>query len=108
MLTRDGLLREYSVNEDPQEPTQTIDFIASNSNSRDNKRNTSGYGMNSIRSPSKRGGGGGGFSADDINASRAVAFCFGEGKGDWGPLTIYGLMKNGDISAISPFLPKRS
>lgn len=46
------------------------------------------------------------FSAENISASRAVSMCFGSGNGDWGPLTLYGLMENGDLYAICPYLPR--
>ncbi len=45
-----------------------------------------------------------GFSADD-DTMQMSSFCFGKGISDWGPLTIYGLAKSGDIYAIAPFLP---
>ncbi|KAG0148788.1 hypothetical protein CROQUDRAFT_654356 [Cronartium quercuum f. sp. fusiforme G11] len=48
------------------------------------------------------------FSAEDVSASRAVTMCFGSGDGDWGPLTLYGLMENGDVYTICPYLPRNA
>lgn len=50
----------------------------------------------------------GGFSAVDEGASKAVAMCLGEGKGDWSAMTLFGLMRNGDVVALCPFLPKKA
>lgn len=77
------------INDDAEEPAQTISFLKSKPTP-------------SLR-PYARG-----FSADDEDASVAVSFCIGEGQADWGPLTLYGLMRNGDILAICPFLPARA
>ncbi|GAA6029974.1 hypothetical protein JCM8097_009196 [Rhodosporidiobolus ruineniae] len=87
VLTVDSTLREYNVSEDVEEPTQTVSLA---------------------RSKNGSGGGRGGFSAEDRDASRAVGFCIGEGKGDWGPLTLYALMRNGDVVSLCPFLPKKA
>ncbi|GAA5903052.1 hypothetical protein JCM6882_009679 [Rhodosporidiobolus microsporus] len=87
VLTADSLLREYNISEDVEEPAQTLSFTRS---AEDGK--------------SARGG----FSAEDEDASRAVGMCVGEGKGDWGPLTLYALMQNGDVVSLCPFLPKKA
>lgn len=78
-------MREYSIGEDAEEPSQTLSFVKE-------------------VDASKRKG----FSSDDVDASVAVSFCLGQGDSDWGPLTIYGLMRNGDVVAICPFLPKKA
>lgn len=107
VLTQDSILREYSVGQDTEEPAQVIDFCQEAGGSTrqgfESSRNGQGYGM---RRPSRKPKSG--FSADDEDASSAVGFCFGAGRGDWGSLTVYGLMKNGDILAVCPFLPKRA
>lgn len=48
------------------------------------------------------------FSAFDHSATKAVTMCFGSGVGDWGPMTLYGLMQNGDLYAICPYLPRNA
>ncbi|EGF98907.1 uncharacterized protein MELLADRAFT_95061 [Melampsora larici-populina 98AG31] len=40
------------------------------------------------------------FSAEDVSATNAVSMCFGTGIGDWGPMTLYGLMENGDLPSF--------
>lgn len=107
MLTEDGILREYSVSDDAEEPAQVVDLC--DQGKTENRRTD--FGSSSMRgygSVSRNSSGQNGFSADDVNASKAVAFCFGAGKGDWGALTLYGLMKNGDIVSVCPFLPSKA
>lgn len=87
VLTQDGIVREYSLEDDVEEPATTLNLC-------DDASGTAG----------RRGG----FSADDIDGKTAVGFCFGDGAGDWGKLTLYGLMRNGDIVAVCPYLPKKS
>ncbi|GAA5974148.1 hypothetical protein JCM11641_003465 [Rhodosporidiobolus odoratus] len=87
VLTADAALRDYTINEDVEEPAQTVSFV---------------------RKPEKESGTRYGFSAEDQDASRAVGMTVGEGKGDWGPLTLYALMRNGDIVSLCPFLPKKA
>lgn len=53
------------------------------------------------------------FGADDddehaskqLAGSEMVAMCLGEGKGDWGALTLYGMTREGDVVAVCPYLP---
>ncbi|KAI8458729.1 hypothetical protein BY996DRAFT_6500232 [Phakopsora pachyrhizi] len=45
------------------------------------------------------------YGSPDLRSTTAVSMCFGAGSSDWGPLTLYGLMKNGDVYAICPYLP---
>ncbi|GAA6015593.1 hypothetical protein JCM10207_008138 [Rhodosporidiobolus poonsookiae] len=85
ILTADATLREYTISEDVEEPAQTVSLA---------------------RKPAN--GGRGGFSAEDRDASRAVGMCVGEGTADWGPLTLYALMRNGDVVSLCPFLPKKA
>ena len=96
VLTVDCLLREYSISVDVEEPAQTLSFSHSTA--------TSAARGSAPGTPR----GGKRFSADDEGAEVATGMCIGEGEGDWGPLTIYGLMRNGDIYALSPFLPRRA
>ncbi|KDE05844.1 hypothetical protein MVLG_03787 [Microbotryum lychnidis-dioicae p1A1 Lamole] len=96
VLTIDSTVREYDISTDVEEPTQTLSFIE------DHPQQTS------RSTPSKRSGGPRGFSAEDKNAKKAVAMCLGGGQADWGPLTLFGLMRNGDVVAICPFLPKKA
>lgn len=48
------------------------------------------------------------YAAADLASTTAVSMCFGTGTGDWGPLTLYGVMQNGDMYAICPYLPKNA
>ena len=88
VLTTDALLREYNIADDAQEPTQTLSFITAS--------------PKPAASASRRG-----FSADDDEDEKAVGMVIG-GGGGWGPLTVMGLMRNGDVRAICPFLPSKA
>lgn len=101
VLTQDAVLREYDVNGDVSEPVNTLDFTQSTLikptyNSRSSFANTSAStpGMLSF--------------ADDDEEMEAVSLCFGTGKGDWGPLTAYCLMRSGLLFAVCPYLPQTS
>ena len=48
------------------------------------------------------------FLADDDGERETVSFALGKGRADWGPLTVYTLMRSGDIYAISPYMPKNA
>lgn len=145
VLTDDGLLREYDVAKDTEEPQQTASFLpiqptpnAQRSRSRSATPNLATHNRSSSpiasRSSSNFGASGGfGLSAEDDDATTAVSFalCVNEaslarstafdqdddgawaaaasrsqGPTDWSPLTVFGLMKNGDVWAICPFLPR--
>jgi nucleoporin NUP82 len=67
---------------DPEEPQQTLSFMPERS-----------------RASSIRG---------DSSARDVVSFCLGNGKADWGPLTVYALTKSGDIWAMCPFMPSNA
>lgn len=79
VMTVDGKLREYDVSLDPEEPSKTVDFV-----------------------PEKKRGA---FIAQDDSEREVASFIFGKGKADWGPLTIYALMRSGDVYAVCPYLP---
>ncbi|TBU46590.1 hypothetical protein BD309DRAFT_1007925 [Dichomitus squalens] len=83
VLTTDGKLREYDISEDADEPQQTLSFVP------EKKRGSS-------------------FLAGDGGEREAVSFALGKGRADWGPLTVYAVMRSGDIYAISPYLPKNA
>jgi nucleoporin NUP82 len=91
VLTADGVLREYDPTVDAEEPVQSFSFIQ-----KKKKSNT--------------------FNTDDPAASEAVSFAFGcgscpaagaRGSYDWSPLTVYGLMRGGDVLALCPICPAR-
>lgn len=67
---------------DTEDPQQTLHFVA------DKKLNS--------------------FLADDDTEREVSSFTLGKGSADWGPLTIYALMKSGDIYSICPYLPKNA
>lgn len=95
LLTVDCTLREYTVSEDVSEPAQVVSFSRSGPDSADKK----GKGGSGARF---------GFSAIEKDAETAAAMCVGQGKADWGPLTLYALMRNGDVVSLCPFLPKKA
>lgn len=91
VLTSDGILREFDPTVDAEEPLQSFSFIQ-----KKKKGNT--------------------FKMDDEDSTEAVSFAFGcgnrnatgaRGNSDWTPLTVYGLMRNGDIFALCPVCPSR-
>ncbi|KZW04291.1 hypothetical protein EXIGLDRAFT_758582 [Exidia glandulosa HHB12029] len=81
--TADGIVREYDVSINPDEPQQAVSFVPPQT--RSNKT----------------------FIAD-ASTRELASFTLGIGHADWGPLTLYGLVKNGDVYAISPYLPARA
>ncbi|KAF8504220.1 hypothetical protein JB92DRAFT_780955 [Gautieria morchelliformis] len=82
VMTVDGTFREYDMSMDPEEPQQTLSFMPERS-----------------RASSFRG---------DSSSRDVVSFCLGNGKADWGPLTVYALTKSGDIWAMCPFMPSNA
>ncbi|KZT60736.1 hypothetical protein CALCODRAFT_515128 [Calocera cornea HHB12733] len=82
VLTEDGILREYNIFENADEPKQTVSFLPST------LRRSRGY---SAETP-----------------QRAVSFAFGQGRDDWGALTAFCLTNKGEIFSICPFMPKQT
>ncbi|KAF8592657.1 hypothetical protein K439DRAFT_1650279 [Ramaria rubella] len=82
VMTADGIFREYDISMDPEEPQQTLFFMPERP-----------------RTSSVRG---------DSSSRDVVSFCLGQGKADWGPLTVYALTKNGDLWAMCPFIPSNA
>ncbi|KAI0952617.1 hypothetical protein AcV7_008361 [Taiwanofungus camphoratus] len=82
VMTIDGKLREYDISIDAEEPQQVLSFVPE-------KRKSS-------------------FSAGDESEREVASFTLGKGRADWGPLSIYAVMKSGDIYAISPYMPKNA
>ncbi|BGP53206.1 hypothetical protein JCM8202v2_000765 [Rhodotorula sphaerocarpa] len=92
LLTTDCTLREYTISEDVSEPAQTLSFA----------RSPAGHGKKG------KAAAGFGLSAIDRDEQTAAAMCVGQGDADWGPLTLYALMRNGDIVSLCPFLPRKA
>ncbi|KAH9899737.1 hypothetical protein C8Q73DRAFT_639428 [Cubamyces lactineus] len=82
VMTIDGKLREYDMSVDADEPQQTLSFVPE-------KKKSS-------------------FDAEDAAEREVASFSFGKGKADWGPLTVYAVMRSGDIHAICPYMPKNA
>ncbi|PPQ66758.1 hypothetical protein CVT24_008715 [Panaeolus cyanescens] len=82
VMTVDGKLREYDISSDTEEPQQVLNFV------------------NERRSKS--------FMAEDDSEREVASFTLGKGRADWGPLTVYALMKSGDIYSICPYLPQNA
>ncbi len=77
------IYREYDISEDADEPQQTLSFVS------EKKKGSS-------------------FLADDGGEREAISFSLGKGRADWGPLTVYAVMRSGDIYAMSPYMPKNA
>jgi nucleoporin NUP82 len=73
--------REYDISLDTEEPQQMLTFV-----------------------PAKKSS----FALEDESEREVTSFTFGKGKADWGPLTVYAVMKSGDIYAICPYLPQNA
>ncbi|KAG8820318.1 hypothetical protein FRC17_010202 [Serendipita sp. 399] len=91
VLTADALLREFDVTVDAEEPLQTFSFLQRR------KRSST-------------------FNTEDSQSTEAVSFTFGcsnydpqgaRGISDWTPLTVYGLLRGGDLYALCPVCPSR-
>ncbi|KAH9049021.1 hypothetical protein EDB84DRAFT_32457 [Lactarius hengduanensis] len=83
VMTVDGKLREYDISVDADEPLQVVSFVPD-------------------RKPNKT------FNAIDATEREVASFTLGKGKADWGPLTIYAVMKSGDVYAVCPYMPKNA
>ncbi|KAH9965726.1 hypothetical protein BC827DRAFT_1179360 [Russula dissimulans] len=84
VMTVDGKLREYDISVDAEEPLQIVPFVP------DRRRSSKT------------------FNAVDSAEREVASFTLGKGKADWGPLTIYAVMKNGDVYAVCPYMPKNA
>ncbi|KAJ7638640.1 hypothetical protein FB45DRAFT_903426 [Roridomyces roridus] len=82
VMTEDGKLREYDISVDAEEPQQVLSFV-----------------------PEKRSKS---FMAEDASEREVASFSLGQGRADWGPLTVYAIMKSGDIYSICPYMPKNA
>ncbi|KAJ9124053.1 hypothetical protein QFC22_000846 [Naganishia vaughanmartiniae] len=100
ILTEDGILREFDVQRDCDEPQQEVSFLSDGLPAR--RRGSSG--KTPVKATTKRRRG---FGVPDEEAQSAVSFSIGQGSGDWGSMTVYGLMANGDVWALCPVLPSR-
>jgi hypothetical protein len=76
--------REYDISVDPEEPQQVLSFAPL-----EKKRK-------------------GTFNDDDPAEREVASFSFGKGRADWGPLTVYAVMKSGDVYALCPYIPQNA
>ncbi|KAI0068934.1 hypothetical protein BV25DRAFT_1817857 [Artomyces pyxidatus] len=83
VMTSDGVLREYDISKDTEEPLQVVSFVPERKSSRT-------------------------FNAIDTAEREVASFTLGKGKADWGPLTVYAVMKSGDVYAVCPYMPKNA
>jgi nucleoporin NUP82 len=81
-LDLSGMRREYDISVDTEEPQQVLSFVP--------ERRTKSY------------------LAEDASEREVVSFTLGRGKADWGPLTVYAVMKSGDIYSICPYMPRNA
>jgi nucleoporin NUP82 len=77
-------ISEYDISTDAEEPQQVISFVP------DRRRSSKA------------------FNAIDSAEREVASFTLGKGKADWGPLTIYAVMKSGDVYAVCPYMPKNA
>ncbi|KAJ7086738.1 hypothetical protein C8R44DRAFT_862052 [Mycena epipterygia] len=82
VMTEDGKLREYDISMDTEEPQQVLSFV-----------------------PERKAKS---FVAEDTSEREVASFSLGQGRADWGPLTVYAIMKSGDIYSICPYMPKNA
>lgn len=75
---------EYDISVDADEPLQVISFVP------DRRRSSKT------------------FNAIDSAEREVASFTLGKGMADWGPLTIYTVMKSGDVYAVCPYMPKNA
>ncbi|THV08713.1 hypothetical protein K435DRAFT_959241 [Dendrothele bispora CBS 962.96] len=83
VMTVDGKLREYDISVDAEEPQQVLSFVPERRNRKS-------------------------FVAEDSADREVVSFTLGKGRADWGPLTVYALMRSGDIYSICPYMPQNA
>ena len=76
----DSERREYDISVDADEPQQVLSFVVE----RLSRVAYAGEGR------------------------EVASFTLGKGRADWGPLTIYALMKEGDIIAMCPYMPQNA
>ena len=81
-INLNGLCREYDISVDAEEPQQILSFVP--------ERKTKSY------------------LAEDASEREVASFTLGRGKADWGPLTVYAVMKSGDIYSICPYMPRNA
>jgi hypothetical protein len=79
-----SLASEYDISVDADEPLQVISFVP------DRRRSSKT------------------FNAIDSAEREVASFTLGKGMADWGPLTIYTVMKSGDVYAVCPYMPKNA
>ncbi|KAI0693564.1 hypothetical protein BC835DRAFT_1415823 [Cytidiella melzeri] len=82
VLTADGKLREYDIAVGVEEPQQVLSFVP------DKKFQS--------------------YLAEDDSEREVASFTLGKGKADWGPLSIYAVMRSGDVYAICPYMPQNA
>jgi nucleoporin NUP82 len=75
---------EYDISVDAEEPLQVISFVP------DRRRSSKS------------------FNAVDATGREVASFTLGKGNADWAPLTLYAVMKNGDVYAVCPYMPQNA
>lgn len=83
VMTVDGKLREYDISVDTEEPQQVLSFVPEKKTSKS-------------------------YLAEDPAEREVASFTLGKGKADWGPLTVYAVMRSGDIYAVCPYMPQNA
>jgi nucleoporin NUP82 len=75
--------REYDISVDTEEPQQVLSFVPEKKTSKS-------------------------YLAEDPAEREVASFTLGKGKADWGPLTVYAIMRSGDIYSICPYMPRNA
>jgi nucleoporin NUP82 len=82
MILLIATFREYDISLDTEEPQQVLSFV-----------------------PERRSKS---FLAEDASEREVASFTLGKGKADWGPLTVYAVMRSGDVYSICPYMPQNA
>ena len=73
---------EYDISVDAEEPQQVLSFVPG--------KKTKSY------------------VAEDSSEREVASFVLGKGRADWGPLTVYAVMKSGDVYSLCPYMPQNA
>jgi hypothetical protein len=94
----------YNVSQDVEDPEQTFHFNCDNGKDTESFQNFQASAQRHAASPRSPFGKRPFDRSIDSAMMEAVSMSFGRGEG-WGSMTIYGLMRNGDVYCLCPILP---
>ncbi|KAJ3413851.1 hypothetical protein HDV05_007372 [Chytridiales sp. JEL 0842] len=108
VLSSDGMLRMYDTSKNPEEPEKTLSFTGFDDEAdlfslpSTNPGNGGSPSKSKIRKKNSKG-----VFGIDLDANEVVSFSVGNNDEGWSRFTVYGLMKNGDVYAFTPFVPSK-